>query len=174
MLTDSLMLKWNVIYQERTIFFFCIYFTSFVLQIEKLFIIFNSATNAMETDRVKERVFYMSCFDRFTKLKRNDEIEVSVPLISFAIWQIFVWPSHAVRSNTLYALNRLIDSYRFFYESSRYLAGFPKAYLFSYSAAHWETAHCKYMSQKTIAFWAMPTMLQCRVALKIVVANRLV
>ena len=40
----------------------------------------------METNRVKERVFkYMSYFDRFTKLKRNDEIEVSVPLISFAI-----------------------------------------------------------------------------------------
>ena len=55
----------------------------------------------------------------------------------------------------LYVLNRLIHSYRLFYESSRYLAGFPKAYLFSYSAAHWETAHCKYMSQKTIAFWAM-------------------
>ena len=50
----------------------------------------------------------------------------------------------------------MIDSYRFFYESSRSLAGFPKAYLFSYYAAHWETAHCKYMSQKTIAFWAMP------------------
>ena len=64
----------------------------------------------METNRVKERVFkYMSYFDRFTKLKRNDEIEVSVPLISFAIWQIFVWPSHAVRSNTLYALNRYGD-----------------------------------------------------------------
>ena len=46
----------------------------------------------MENNRVKERVFYMSYFDRFTKLKRNDEIEVSVPLISFAIWQIFVWP----------------------------------------------------------------------------------
>ena len=101
----------------------------------------------METNRVKERVFYMSCFDRFTKLKRNDEIEVSVPLISFAIWQIFVWPSHAVRSNTLYALNRLIDSYRFFYKSSRYLAGFPKAYLFSYYATPGETVHCKYMSQ---------------------------
>ena len=106
----------------------CIYFTSFVLRIEKLFIIFNSVTNAVETNRVKECVFYMSCFDRFTKLKRNDEIEVSVPLISFAIWQIFVWLWHAVRSNTLYALNRLIASYRFFYESSRYLAGFPKAY----------------------------------------------
>ena len=39
----------------------------------------------METNRVKERVFYMSYFDRFTKLKRNDEIEVGVPLISFAI-----------------------------------------------------------------------------------------
>ena len=38
----------------------------------------------METNRVKERVCYMSWFDRFTKLKRNDEIEVS-PLISFAI-----------------------------------------------------------------------------------------
>ena len=63
----------------------CIYFTSFVLQIEKLFTIFNSATNALETNRVKERVFYMSCYDRFTKLKRNDEIEVSVTLISFAI-----------------------------------------------------------------------------------------
>ena len=62
----------------------------------------------METNRVKERVFYMSWFDRFTKLKRNDEIEVS-PLISFAIWQIFVWPSHAVRSNTLYVLNRYGD-----------------------------------------------------------------
>ena len=62
----------------------CIYFTSFVLQIEKLFI-FNSVTNAVETNRVKERVFYMSCYDRFTKLKRNDEIEVSVTLISFAI-----------------------------------------------------------------------------------------
>ena len=133
----------------------CIYFTSFALQIEILFIIFNSATNAMETKRVKERVFYMSCFDRFTKLKRNDEIEASVQLISFDIWQIFVWPSHKVRSNTLYALNRLIDSYRFFYESSRYLVGFPKAYLFGYYAALWETEHCKYMSQKTIAFWAM-------------------
>ena len=62
----------------------------------------------METNRVKERVFYMSSFDRFTKLKRNDEIEVS-PLISFAIWQIFVWPSHVVRSNTLYVLNRYGD-----------------------------------------------------------------
>ena len=62
----------------------------------------------METNRVKERVFYMSWFDQFTKLKRNDEIEVS-PLISFAIWQIFVWPSHAVRSNTLYVLNRYGD-----------------------------------------------------------------
>ena len=49
-------------------------------------LLLNSATNAMETNRVKERVFkYMSYFDRFTKLKRNDEIEVSVPLISFAI-----------------------------------------------------------------------------------------
>ena len=45
---------------------------------------YTTATNAMETNRVKERVFYMSCFDRFTKLKRNDEIEAS-PLISFAI-----------------------------------------------------------------------------------------
>ena len=90
----------------------------------------------METNRVKEPVFYMSCFDRFTKLKPNDEIEVNVPLISFAIRQIFVWSSHAVRSNTLYALNRLLDSYRFFYESSRYLAGFLKASLFSYYAAH--------------------------------------
>ena len=52
----------------------------------------------------------------------------------------------------------MIDSYRFFYESSRSLAGFPKAYLFSYSAANWETSHCKYMSQKTIAFWAMHTL----------------
>ena len=86
-----------------------IYFTSFVLQIEKLFTIFNSATNALETNRVKERVFYMSCYDRFTKLKRNDEIEVSVTLISFAIWQIFVWPSQVVGSNTLYALNRYGD-----------------------------------------------------------------
>ena len=63
----------------------------------------------METNRVKERVFYMSCFDRFTKLKRNAETEVSVPLISFAIWQMFVWQSHADRSNTLYALNRYGD-----------------------------------------------------------------
>ena len=63
----------------------------------------------MENNRIKERIFYMSCFDRFTKLKRNDEIEVSVPLISFAIWQIFVWPLHAVRSNTLYVLNRYGD-----------------------------------------------------------------
>ena len=62
----------------------CIYFNSFVLQIENS-VIFNSSTNAMETNRLKERVFYMSYFDRFTKLKRNDEIEVSVPLISFAI-----------------------------------------------------------------------------------------
>ena len=87
----------------------CIYFTSYVLQIEKLFTIFNSATNALETNRVKERVFYMSCYYRFTKLKRNDEIEVSVTLISFAIWQIFVWPSQVVGSNTLYALNRYGD-----------------------------------------------------------------
>ena len=63
----------------------------------------------METNRVKERVFYMSCFDGFMKLKRNAETEISVPLISFAIWQMFVWQSHAVRSNTLYALNRYGD-----------------------------------------------------------------
>jgi len=63
----------------------CIYFNSFFLQVEKLFIIFNCATNAMETNRVKERIFYMSCFDQFTKLKCNDEIEVSVWLISFTI-----------------------------------------------------------------------------------------
>ena len=42
-------------------------------------------------------------------MKRNDEIEVSVPLISFAIWQMFVWLLHAVRSNTLYALNQYSD-----------------------------------------------------------------
>ena len=41
--------------------------------------------NNVETNRVKERLFYMSCFDRFTKLKRNDETEASVLLISFAI-----------------------------------------------------------------------------------------
>ena len=35
----------------------------------------------METNRVKERVFYMSCFDRFTKLKRKDEIEVFRPVL---------------------------------------------------------------------------------------------
>ena len=62
-----------------------IYFTSFVLKIEKLFIVFSSAANAVEINRVKERVFYMTCFDRLTKLKRNDETEVGVPLICFAI-----------------------------------------------------------------------------------------
>ena len=31
----------------------------------------------VETNRVKERLFYMSCFDRFTKVKRNDETEAS-------------------------------------------------------------------------------------------------
>ena len=61
----------------------CIYFTSFVLQIEKLYY-FKLRDQRNGNNRVKERVFYMSCFDRFTKLKRNDEIEVSVPLISFA------------------------------------------------------------------------------------------
>ena len=56
------------------------------MRVGRYTVIFNSATNAIETNRVKERVFkYMSYFDRFTKLKRNDEIEVSVPLISFAI-----------------------------------------------------------------------------------------
>ena len=29
----------------------------------------------VETNRVKERLFYMSCFDRFTKVKRNGETE---------------------------------------------------------------------------------------------------
>ena len=38
---------------------------------------------------------------------------------------------------------------------SRHLAGFPKAYLCNYYAAHWETGHWKYMSQKTIEFCAM-------------------
>ena len=53
------------------------------MRVGRYTVIFNSATNAIETNRVKERVFkYMSYFDRFTKLKRNDEIEVSVPLIS--------------------------------------------------------------------------------------------
>ena len=49
----------------------------------------------METKRVKQRLFYMSCFGRFTKMKRNNEIEVSVLLISFAMWQIFVWLWHS-------------------------------------------------------------------------------
>ena len=53
------------------------------------------------------------------------------------------------------AHSSLIDSYRFFYESSWHLAGFPKVYLFNYYATHWETGHCKYMSHKTIEFWAM-------------------
>ena len=61
----------------------------------------------METNWVKELLFYYELL--WPKIKRNDEIEVSVPLISFAIWQMFVWPSHAVRSNTLYALNRYSD-----------------------------------------------------------------
>ena len=57
--------------------------------------------------------------------------------------------------NTLHASNRLIDSYRFFYEKSGYWSGFLKAYLLNYYGAHWKTDHCKYMLQKTIAFWAM-------------------
>ena len=40
----------------------------------------------VETNRVKERLFYMSCFDRFTKVKRNGETEqVHIIIID---WQL--------------------------------------------------------------------------------------
>ena len=35
--------------------------------------------------------------------------------------------------------------------------GIPKAYLCNYYSTHWKTEHCKYVSRKTIAFWAMVT-----------------
>ena len=49
----------------------CIYFTFILLKIEKNSIILKSATNAWsaQTNRVKERVFNMSCFDRFNESK---------------------------------------------------------------------------------------------------------
>ena len=59
MLTDSGFQR-EMSYQERIIILSYIYFTSIVLQIE------TDAWNA-QTNRVKERVFNMSCFDRFNK-----------------------------------------------------------------------------------------------------------
>ena len=32
----------------------------------------------------------MSRFELFTKLKRNDETKASVPLTSFAIWELYI------------------------------------------------------------------------------------
>ena len=59
MLTDSGFQR-EMSYQGRMIILSCNYFTSIVLQIE---------TNAWsaQTNRVKECVFNMSCFDRFNK-----------------------------------------------------------------------------------------------------------
>ena len=59
MLTDSGFQR-EMSYQGRMIILSCIYFTSIVLQIE---------TDAWseQTNRVKERVFNMSCFDRFNE-----------------------------------------------------------------------------------------------------------
>ena len=59
MLTDSGFKK-EMSYQGRIIILSYIYFTSIVLQIE------TDAWSA-QTNRVKERVFNMSCFDRFNK-----------------------------------------------------------------------------------------------------------
>ena len=53
----------------------------------------------------------------------------------------------------LYTSDRLIDSRRFIDENSR-----NSDSLISrghYYSAHLKTGHCKYMSRKTIAFWAM-------------------
>ena len=59
MLTDTRFQK-EMSYQEGIIILSCIYFTSTVLQIE------TDAWSA-QTHRVKERVFNMSCFDRFNE-----------------------------------------------------------------------------------------------------------
>ena len=58
-LTDSGFQR-KMSYQGRMIILSCIYFTSIVLQIE------TDAWSA-QTNRVKERVFNMSCFDRFNE-----------------------------------------------------------------------------------------------------------
>ena len=99
----------------------------------------------------------MSCLDRFTKnwnatIKQKQVFRLF--LLPFDNY-LFCRRAQSDHPNTLHASNRLIDSYHFFYEKSRYLSGFLKAYLFNYYGAHWKTAHCKYMLQKTIAFWAM-------------------
>ena len=39
--------------------------------------------------------------------------------------------------------------------------GNPKAKSMQYYSAHRKTEHCKYMSRKTIAFWAMETLTFC-------------
>ena len=59
MLTDSGFKK-EMSYQGRIIILSYIYFTSIVLQVE------TDAWSA-QTNRVKERVFNMSCFDRFNE-----------------------------------------------------------------------------------------------------------
>ena len=59
MLTDSGFQK-EMSYQGRIIILSYIYFTSIVLQVE-------TAAWIAQTNRVKERIFNMSCFDRFNE-----------------------------------------------------------------------------------------------------------
>ena len=59
MLTDSGFEK-EMSYLGRIIILSCIYFTSIVLQI-------GTDAWSAQTNRVKERVFNMSCFDRFNE-----------------------------------------------------------------------------------------------------------
>ena len=59
MLTDSGFKK-EMSYQGRIIILSYIYFTSIVLQIE-------TDARSAQTNRVKERVFNMSCFDWFNE-----------------------------------------------------------------------------------------------------------
>ena len=56
-------------YQERITILSCIYFTSIVLQKEKKLLSWDlrPTRGVHKTSRVKERVFNMSCFDRFNE-----------------------------------------------------------------------------------------------------------
>ena len=93
--------------------------------------------------RSSKRLCLINCFDRSSKRTQdNDRIETSVSRTA-----PIYFTHQAVWLTTADSLTRAV--------------GNPKAKSMQYYSAHQKTEHCKYMSRRTIAFWAMFCLSAC-------------
>ena len=112
-------------YQERITILSCIYFTSIVLQKETKLLSWNPrpTRGVHKTNRVKERVFNMSCFDRFNETEPLwwNKSKCSAHFFSYLttlyrkyVLREIVWPSIACSQIILRGLWKKLHANKFF------------------------------------------------------------